>query len=73
MIINQKNMNVEIKEIPAMNLAAIHHVGNYIGDAALFEKLFSQLGQWAGPKGLFGPDTVFLSAYNDDPETTDPD
>ena len=66
-------MEVKIQELPEMNVAHIHYVGNYVGNSKLFEKFFNQLGGWAGPKGLFGSDTVFLSAYYDDPEKVDPD
>jgi len=66
-------MNIEIQDLPAMKVAYLHNVGNYVGNSELFGKLFTQLGNWAGPKGLFGPDTVFMSAYYDDPEKTNPD
>lgn len=66
-------MDVKIQDLPEMNVAYIHYVGNYVGNSELFGKLFTQLGGWAGQKGLMGPDSLFLSAYYDDPEKTDPE
>lgn len=57
----------EIKEIPAMHVACVRHVGPYnrIGEA--FERLMA----WAGPRGLLRfPDTATLAVYHDSPEDT---
>lgn len=56
---------VQIKSFPGVRLAAIAHQGNYnnIGVA------FDQLGAWAGPRGLFGPQTRMFGVYLDDPES----
>jgi AraC family transcriptional regulator len=59
-------MGVEIREMPAMRVGAIRHVGEYhqIG------KAFERLGAIAGPAGLFQrPGAVMLGIYYDDPDT----
>lgn len=59
-------MEVVIKQMPELRVATMKHVGPYnrIGEA------FARLGQIAGPTGLFGPASVMLGIYHDDPETT---
>jgi AraC family transcriptional regulator len=67
-------MEMKIQNLPDMNVAYVHNVGNYIGNSPLFEKLFGQLCGWAGPKGLMTQkDMIMLSVYHDDPKKTDPD
>lgn len=51
------------KDLPAMRLAAIPHIGAYMGIGAAFQRLF----QTAGPAGLFGPGMLMLGVYHDDP------
>lgn len=62
---------VEIRDIPPQTIAYVRHSGPYQGDPKLFGRLFGQLAQWAGPRGLLGPDTQFLSLYREDPAHTD--
>ena len=60
-------MEVSIKEMPAMRVATVPHVGPYnqINDA------FEKLGAIAGPAGLFQrPEAVMVGIYYDDPQTT---
>ena len=65
---------VTIDRFPPMSLAYIRHVGPYMGDGALFERLWGQLLQWAEPRGLFSPpETEMLCLYHDNPEITDSD
>lgn len=75
--INMKNKNqvqVEVKEMPELNVAYVRHIGPYKGDSALFESLFTKLMSWAGPRGLLRfPETQILSVYYDNPEITDED
>jgi AraC family transcriptional regulator len=66
-------MNVKVKDLDDMTVACIRHVGPFQGDSDLFEGLFKKLCSWAGPKKLLGPDTVFMSAYYDDPEKVKPE
>ncbi len=65
------NMLVEVKELDPVRVAYLRHVGPYQGDAELFGRLFGQLAGWAGPRGLFGPNTQFMSVYHDNPDVTD--
>ena len=63
--------NVEVKDVSAMTLAYIRHTGPYQGDEKLFEKLWTKLFSWAGPRNLIGgPDFKSLVIYHDDPNIT---
>ena len=66
-------MQVEIKNLPQMNVAYVRNIGNYINNPELFAQMFSKLCEWAGPKNLMGPETVFLAVYYEDPQKTDPE
>jgi len=59
-------MNVEVKQMPDMRVAAVRHVGPYhrISDA------FGRLGELAGPAGLIVNRPTMLAVYYDDPEVT---
>ena len=57
---------VEIKQFPAMRLAAIRHVGNYLEVGTAFERLSS----WAVAGDQLRPDTTMLGIYYDDPKST---
>ncbi len=62
-MIDPSSFPVDIRELPAMRLAVVSHVGPYmeIGGA------FARLQGLAGARGLFGPDTRMLGVYLDDP------
>lgn len=63
---------VEVKELPEMQVAYLRHVGPYQGDSALFGRLWGRMMQWAVPRGLFRPpETTTLTIYHDDPEITE--
>jgi AraC family transcriptional regulator len=62
--------SVRIETIEPFTVAYVRHVGPYAGDSALFGRLFGQLCQWAGPRGLLGPDARFLTIYHDNPDIT---
>ncbi|MBP1910268.1 AraC family transcriptional regulator [Methanolobus bombayensis] len=62
-----------IKNIEEQRVAYVSFVGNYIGNVEVFASLFGKLGNWAGSKHLMGPNTVFMSAYYDDPGVTPPE
>jgi AraC family transcriptional regulator len=62
--------SVQIKNAAPLTVAYVRHVGPYAGDGALFGRLFGQLCQWAGPRGLLGPSAKFLTIYHDNPEIT---
>ena len=66
----EKKMDVEIEQMPAMRVAAVRHAGAYheIGRA------FERLGSIAGPAGVFQQaGAVMIGVYYDDPETTPQD
>ena len=70
----QKQIQVEVKEMPELNVAYVRHIGPYKGDSELFESLFNKLMKWAGPRGLLRfPETQVLTVYHDDPKITDED
>ncbi len=55
------NANIEIREIPALNLAYIPHVGH-----ANLDQTFERLMKWAAPKGLLNsPEFKPLTIYHD--------
>jgi AraC family transcriptional regulator len=58
--------NIEISEMPAMNVIYCRHTGQFdqIGNA--YEKLF----RWAGPRGLLAPGMQCITYYHDDPNVT---
>lgn len=62
--------NIEIKEMPAMELVYCRHIGQYDQIGKAYEKLF----KWAGPRGLLNfPKTKTVTVYHDDPKTTEID
>lgn len=65
--IGDLNMDVRLEKLPAKRIAFLRHIGPYAG---VGEK-FQQLMVWAGPKGVFGPQTQVLGIYHDNPEVTD--
>ncbi len=71
---SDNQVNIEVKEMPELNTAYIRNVGPFKGDTKLFENLFNKLMSWAGPRNLLRfPETLCISAYHDDPNTTDPE
>ena len=58
--------NIEIREMPAMDVIYCRHTGkfNLIGTA--YNKLF----KWAGPRGLLSPGMKCITMYHDDPKIT---
>lgn len=62
-------MEAEIVQLPARRVAFVRHVGPYQNCGAAWERLCA----WAGPKGLLGPQTLFIGVGHDDPEITPPD
>lgn len=68
---NPIQVNVDVREQPARTIAYLRHTGPYQGNSALFSELFGKLAQWAGARGLLGPDAQFLSLYHDDPNVTE--
>ena len=64
---------VQITQFPKMDVAYLRHVGAYMGDGALFERLWGKMMQWASPRGLISSTTEMLCLYHDNPEITDSD
>lgn len=70
-MLDKTAINLEVKELPAMTVAYVRHIGPYQGDSALFGHLFNKLMTWAGPRELLRfPETQALAVYYDDPEIT---
>lgn len=60
-------MQVELKGLPELRVAAVSHKGPYNRIAEAFQRL----GEIAGPAGIIRPPaTEMLALYYDDPETT---
>jgi len=59
-------MNVEIKHLPGVRVAALRHVGPY----DRISEAFARLGDLAGRAGLFNGKPTMLALYHDDPEHT---
>lgn len=73
-IMDKKEIKVETKNIEAMTVAYIRHVGGYAGNETLFKELYAKLFKWAGPRGLVNfPETKSISIYHDNPEITEED
>jgi len=73
---NNSNLkaDVRIENLPEFNLAYIRHIGPYAGDSQLFERLFTKLFSWAGPRGLIRfPETKTICINHDNPEITEPE
>jgi AraC family transcriptional regulator len=63
--------SVRIETLPPATVAYVRHVGPYAGDGQLFAGLYGRLMQWAGPRGLLGPDARTYTIYHDDPAITE--
>ncbi len=64
--------SIEVRELPAKTLAYLRHVGPYAGDAALFERLWGQFCQWAGPRGVLSrPGAEAICLYHDNTDVTE--
>jgi len=63
----------DVLDIDPKEVVYVSFVGNYLGNTRIFEKLFGTLCGWAGERQLIRPETIFLSAYYEDPDTTPPE
>lgn len=62
-----QHMDVAIKDMPAVRVATVPHVGPY----NQIDSAFGKLGAIAGPAGLFQhPEAAMIGIYYDDPQTT---
>jgi len=57
---------VEVKDLPAMRLVFLRHVGAYSGVGATWGRLMT----WAGMRGLLGPGMKLIGLVYDDPDVT---
>ncbi len=65
-ISGENTMEVEVKQVEPKHVAFMRHVGPYDQCGPTWDSLCA----WAGPKGLLGPNTVFLGICHDDPDVT---
>ena len=56
-------MDVRIEKIEPIRVACVRHTGPYEECAGAWNKLCG----WAGPRGLFGPQTRMIGISYDDP------
>lgn len=61
-------MKVELKELPAYRVAYVSSARGYESEA--IGHAYETLMRWAGPRGVFGPDTKVIGASYDNPEIT---
>ncbi|NJO88890.1 MAG: AraC family transcriptional regulator [Chloroflexia bacterium] len=60
--------NIAIKDMPALNLLYVRHIGAFDQIRFAYDKLM----KWAGPRGLLNfPKTQTVTVYHDDPSITD--
>ncbi len=62
-------MEVRIEKIEPIRVAFMRHIGPYEECG----KTWAKFCAWAGPRGLFGPNTTVLGISHDDPEVTPPE
>lgn len=64
--------SIEVRDMPARTLAYLRHVGPYAGDSALFDRLWGQFCQWAGPRGVLArPGAEAMCVYHDNTDVTE--
>lgn len=62
------SMKVEVKELPSYRVAYVRSKSGY--EEKAIHDAYETLCGWAGPRGLFGPDTKVIGASYDNPEIT---
>lgn len=66
------NFDVIVKDMEAMNVAYVRHIGPYKENPSVFEGLINKLFSWAGPRNLVNfPDTKLMFVYHDNPDITE--
>lgn len=66
----QMKNNIQIKEMPALDLIYCRHIGPFY----LIGKAYEKLMKWAGPRGLLDdPNVKTVTVYHDDPKVTEMD
>lgn len=64
------SMNVSVKDMPPVRVAYMRVTGRY---GQMEQAAWERLGRWAGPRGLYRPDSLALGVCHDNPDVTDPD
>jgi len=62
----KENNLIEIRELPRIPVVYLRHVGPYQENTKLFERLFSELFAWAGPRGILKHQFKTAIVYHDD-------
>jgi len=61
-------LEIDVQELPALQVAYVRHIGPFGGVGRAFDKLM----RWAGPRGLVRfPETKLLGVYHDNPDITE--
>lgn len=69
---NLSNVQVEVKELPETSVAYIRHIGEFVGQQALWAQLFQTLTQWAAARNLLKcPGTDYYTVFRDDINITE--
>ena len=68
MITKELVSHIRLVKKPERTFAYIRNVGPYMGDQALFTRLFSKVVHWARVKNLMRPELETITIYHDDPE-----
>jgi len=62
---------ITVQDLPDYRIAYFRAIGPYEHDA--LGKTWEDLGRWAGPRGLMGPDNFSFGVSHDNPEVTPPE
>ncbi len=71
MTVTHTTSDVRIERLPARRIACIRVVGPYC--SATLGPVFGRIDQWATSAGVWGPETLCIGVYHDDPEVTAPE
>ena len=67
-----ENLSTAVIALKTLSVAYIRHTGRYQGDEELFQRLFTRLYSWAGPRDLLEvPGRRDIVVYHDSPGLTD--
>lgn len=73
MITKELVSHIRLVKKPERTFAYIRNVGPYMGNQALFKRLFSKMIHWARVNNLMQPDLETITIYHDDPEAVPAD
>lgn len=69
---NPVQAQVEVQTLPAIEVVYLSHVGPFMGDSALFARLFDSLEKWTDARSLLNEHSHRIVIGHDDPKVTDP-